>query len=720
MMPTIYALSILLSAFLLFQIQPMIGKYILPWFGGTPTVWSAVLLFFQALLTGGYAYAYWLLGRSRNRLQGIVHLAFLGISLVLLLVAALSWPSPLTPDASWRPQGSGLPVWDIFRVLAVAVGIPYLLLSANSTLVQAWFHQDQSNHENTQPTPYRLYALSNIGSLLGLISYPFLFEPTLTLRAQAYIWSAAYLAFAVSAGYLAFRTYRRLQAGEAQDPASDLPAEGARPSVGTHLLWIALAACASTLLLSVTSQITQEVAVIPFLWVLPLTIYLLTFILAFSGGIGYSRRIYLIAFFVIALASDWMLVKYPPFDIVIQIIIYALLLFIVCMICHNELFNLRPHPRFLPSFYLMVAVGGALGGVFVTLLAPYLFTTGFWELQWGLVLCGVLLALVIHLERATVKRKRSGRGRQREAQTPRTIKPAVIALGAALLMQSVFIFFYMQAVSANTLLTERNFYGLLRVWENNADQPPVKTYELTHGKTAHGFQFESATLRDLPTTYYTEKSGVGLAITNEPARPGKIRVGALGLGVGVLASYGQPGDIFRFYEINPDVIRIAEGQGGYFSFLADSQAEVQIVPGDARISLERELANNGTENFDLLVLDTFNGDAMPLHLLTREAFEIYLKHLKPDGIMAINVSNRYFNLPLEVYRLTDAFGLGAALIENSGDGIQSYDSVWMLLTNNRDFLNLPAITAVSQPRPAIPGGLRAWTDDYSNLVQILK
>lgn len=224
MMPTIYALSILLSAFLLFQIQPMIGKYILPWFGGTPTVWSAVLLFFQALLTGGYAYAYWLLGRSRNRLQGIVHLAFLGISLVLLLVAALSWPSPLTPDASWRPQGSGLPVWDIFRVLAVAVGIPYLLLSANSTLVQAWFHQDQSNHENTQPTPYRLYALSNIGSLLGLISYPFLFEPTLTLRAQAYIWSAAYLAFAVSAGYLAFRTYRRLQAGEAQDPASDLPA----------------------------------------------------------------------------------------------------------------------------------------------------------------------------------------------------------------------------------------------------------------------------------------------------------------------------------------------------------------------------------------------------------------------------------------------------------------------------------------------------------------
>jgi hypothetical protein len=719
-MQMIYALSILLSAFLLFLIQPMIGKYILPWFGGTPTVWSAVLLFFQALLTGGYAYAYWLLGRSRNRLQGIVHLAFLGVSVALLVFTALSWPSPLTPDASWRPQGSGLPVWDIFRVLAVAVGVPYLLLSSNSTLVQAWFHQDRLSPEDHQPTPYRLYALSNIGSLLGLISYPFLFEPILTLRAQAYVWSAGYLAFAISAAYLALRTFRRLRVDQAQDPVSDLPAEGTRPGVGTHLLWIVLAACASTLLLSVTSQITQEVAVIPFLWVLPLTIYLLTFILAFSGGIGYSRRIYLIAFFAVALASDWMLVKFPPFDIVTQIIIYALLLFIACMICHNELFNLRPHPRFLPSFYLMVAVGGAVGGIFVTLLAPYLFTTGFWELQWGLILCGVLLTLIIQLERAAVKRKRAGKGRQREVQTPRVIKPVVIGLAAALLLQSVFIFFYMRAVSANTLLTERNFYGLLRVWENNTDQPTVRTYELTHGKTAHGFQFESASLRDLPTTYYTEKSGVGLAITNDPARPANIRVGALGLGVGVLASYGQPGDVFRFYEINPDVIRIAEGQGGYFSFLADSQAEVQIVPGDARLSLESELASNGPENFDLLVLDTFNGDAMPLHLLTREAFEIYLKLLKPNGIMAINVSNRYFNLPLEVYRLADAFDLGTALIENSGDAIQSYDSVWMLLTRDRDFLNLPAITAVSQPRPAIPAGLRVWTDDYSNLVQVLK
>jgi len=235
-MPYIYAISVLLAAFLLFQVQPMIGKYILPWFGGTPTVWSAVLLFFQALLTAGYAYAYWLVGRLRDRMQGIVHLIVLGVSLGLLLVTALAWRSPLTPDVSWRPQGSGLPVLGIFKVLAVAVGIPYFLLSSNSTLMQAWFSRDQAGQ-----TPYRLYALSNIGSLLALISYPVIFEPNLTLHAQSYLWSAGYLLFAVSAGYLALRTYRRGQTGD--EPARDEAQTGAevRPTVGRHVLWSGLA-----------------------------------------------------------------------------------------------------------------------------------------------------------------------------------------------------------------------------------------------------------------------------------------------------------------------------------------------------------------------------------------------------------------------------------------------------------------------------------------------
>jgi len=479
----------------------------------------------------------------------------------------------------------------------------------------------------------------------------------------------------------------------------------------------------------VTNQITQEVAVIPFLWVLPLTIYLLTFILAFSGGHLYSRRWYLIAFFAVGLVSVWMLVKWPPFGILTQIVIYALLLFICCMICHNELYKLRPHPRFLPSFYLMVALGGAAGGIFVTLLAPYLFSTGLWELQWGFIACGALLALIVQLERTPARplprRKARQRDRQKGTRRPETqtrgrIKPIVIATSIGVLLLGVLVALIMRAISSETLLATRNFYGVLRVWEMNAELPEIRAYQLTHGKTVHGFQFEASDLRDLPTTFYAEDSGVGLAILNHPNRTDGLRVAGLGLGVGVLASYGQPGDLYRFYEINPDVIQIAEGEGGYFSFLKDSRAEIQVVEGDARISLERELTNTGPQDFDLLVLDTFNGDAMPVHLLTKQAFEIYLRHLKPDGVIAINVSNRYFDLNLEVYRLADAFDLSAALIEDRGDTVQSYDSIWMLLTRDPAVVELPAIATRSSQRPAIPARLRLWTDDFSNLLQVLR
>jgi hypothetical protein len=719
-----YAISVLLSAFLLFQIQPMIGKHILPWFGGTPAVWSTVLLFFQALLTAGYAYAYWLHERLGDRLQGIVHVILLGISLAFLMLAAYSWPSPLTPDAAWRPFGSASPIWGVFRVLAISVGLPYFLLSSNSTLMQAWYNRDQRGQ-----TPYRLYALSNAGSLLALISYPILFEPNLTLRTQAYLWSAAYVVFAILAAYLAWKTYQRTLGAAAQETTGSAADEGARPSAGVHALWIALAACASALLIAVTSQITQEVAVIPFLWILPLTIYLLTFILAFSGGRWYSRRLHRIAFFVIGALSIWMLVKWPPFSILTQIVIYLLLLFVCCMICHGELFKLRPHPRYLPSFYLMTALGGALGGIFVTLLAPYLFSTGFWELQWAFVACGVLLTVIAQSERvppprsrrAESRRKRKRKSRQPEVQEERrTLQPAVIVSAVVVVLLMVAVVIIMREISSQTLLALRSFYGVSRVWEINTEMPAARAYQLTHGKTVHGFQFAADELRDVPTTFYAENSGVGLAILNHATRPGPLRVGALGMGIGVIATYGQPGDAFRFYEINPDVIRIAEGEGGYFSFLSDSQAEVEVIPGDARVSLERELRDAGSQEFDLMVLDAFSGDTIPLHLLTQEAFEIYLQHLRPDGVMAIHVSNRYFNLYLEVFRLADAFDLATALIEDRGDGLQSYDSIWMLLARQPELLEQPAIAERSVQRPAIPAGLRLWTDDYSNLLQILR
>ncbi|MBC7261819.1 MAG: ferrichrome ABC transporter permease, partial [Chloroflexi bacterium] len=548
-MSQFYALSILLSAFLLFLVQPMVGKFILPWFGGTPTVWSTVLLFFQVALTGGYAYAYWLLGQWRNRQQGMVHLALLGLSLALLLFAALAWPSPLTPDASWRPQGNDLPILGILKILAVSVGIPYFLLSSNSTLVQAWF-----SGEYRDRVPYRLYVLSNVGSLLALISYPILFEPNLTVRTQAWLWTIGYVAFAFSAAYLAWRTYHRAPDVAAQRD-KNTPSTEERPGKGTYILWLGLAACASTLLISVTSQITQEVAVIPFLWVLPLALYLLSFILAFSGRRWYSRSLYWIAFFILSFVSVWMLVKWPPFSMVTQIALYALLLFTGCMACHGELYKLRPHPRFLPSFYLMIALGGALGGIYVNLLAPYLFSSGFWELQWGLVACGIFLALVLQSERAPLRAKQAGRAQRRratkarQAEQPRrwSVRPVVVVMAIVVVLLSTATVLIMRAISADALLAMRSFYGVSRVWEINSERPEWRAYQLTHGKTVHGFQFVRSELRAVPTTFYAESSGVGLAFLNHPARPGVLSVGALGLGIGVIASYGQAGDTFRFY-----------------------------------------------------------------------------------------------------------------------------------------------------------------------------
>ena len=713
-MMTAYALSVILSAFLLFQIQPMIGKAILPWFGGTSAVWSTVLLFFQSVLTGGYAYAYWLLGRLRPRQQGRVHLAFLGLSAGLLVVTALAWPSPLTPDASWRPQDSALPILGILKVLTVAVGVPYFMLASNSTLMQGWF-----SRELTGRTPYRLYALSNAGSLVALLTYPILFEPGLTLRAQAYLWSGAYVVFAIGVAVLALRVARRAPAGTADTPQALTPGDE-RPAVGIYLLWLGLAACASALLISVTNQITQEVAAIPFLWVMPLAIYLSTFILAFSGGRLYSRRVYLIAYFVMAFVSVWMLAKYPPFSIPTQMSIYAVLLFLCSMICHSELYALRPSTRFLPSFYLMVAAGGALGGILVNLIAPLLFSTGFWELQWATVACGILVTIVLYRRETPSSRRRRRKGAAHSPREGRRIRPVVVVSAVSLLVLGGLMIAVMQAFASNTLLARRGFFGVLRVWEINTEQPDLRAYQLTHGRTVHGFQFEAAERRNVPTTYYSETSGVGLALVNHPARPAPLRIGGLGLGVGVIAAYAQPGDVFRFYEINPDMIQIAEGEGGYFSFLRDSAAQTTIVAGDARLSLEREWNDQGGQDFDLLVLDAFSGDAVPLHLLTKEAFEVYLKHLAPDGILAVNVSNRYFNLGLQVYRLAEAMGLQTVLIEDRGDGIQSYDSIWLLLARNPDTLQIPGVTARQALRPVLPASLRLWTDEYSNLLQVLR
>ena len=704
---TYYTLTVFLSAFLLFQVQPLIGKYILPWFGGVPSVWSTSMLFFQVLLVGGHAYAYWLVGRLSARKQGIVHLALLGISLCLLLVTGLVWDSPITPGAHWKPLGTEVPMWQILKTLAVSVGLPYFILSTTNPLMQTWL-----NYHDPERSPYLLYALSNAGSLLGLVAYPFLVEPALVLKTQANLWAWGYIAFAVCVGYGALRT-KRLNAavvGHKVEPAAPQarpPAEGeARPGVTIRFFWVTLSTCAAVMLLATTNQISQEVSVIPFLWVLPLTLYLLSFILCFSGKRWYSRTGYTVSLFIGNAIFCWLFYYgQETLNILVQIGVYSLVLFLCCMICHGELARLKPHPRYLTSFYLLISTGGALGGLAVNLVAPYVFT-GFWEFPVGLLGCWGLLLIAFF-----AGDWRSDRRRWASPLTDTLLMSGIAMLG-------VTLFLYVHKDSMSVLQSSRNFYGVLRVKEINADEPHQQAYELVHGTTIHGFQYLEEEKRGLPTVYYTEGSGVGLAILHHPQRDAGLRIGVVGLGVGTLAAYGRPSDTIRFYEINPEVIRLAEGEGSYFTYLKDCPARVEIVPGDARISMEREWAAGDLQRFDLLVVDAFNDGSIPVHLLTKEAFDTYLSHLQPDGVMALHISNRHMDLRPVVQELADYFRLGTALINDEGDGGRVSSSMWMLVTRSEEFLKQPQIAGRSSPQPAY-AGLRLWTDDYSNLFQIL-
>ena len=696
-----YSLTIFLSAFLLFLVQPLIGKYILPWFGGTPAVWSTSMLFFQTLLLAGYAYSHKIVSKLSLRRQGRVHLVVLGVSLVLLLVMYFTWETPITPGTSWQPRGGDNPVPQILTILAVSVGLPYLVLSTTSSLLQAWFSRAYAKR-----SPYRFYALSNIGSLLALISYPFVIEPALSIKEQANLWSAGYIVFGLGCGYVALRLLRFPDPTASQNKRRSRPVDKgkSRPGVTHPWLWLTLSACASMLLLATTNQMTQDIAVIPFLWVLPLALYLLSFILCFANARWYSRWFF-VGLFVVTFLYCWVLVERNALHIVIQLAVHASLLFVACMICHGEMVRLRPGPEHLTKFYLIISLGGALGGIFVGLFAPLLFNN-FWELPLGLLICWVLLLVTWQIDKSS-------------PLYGKMFLSVVLMLALASAWLVFVTYNYIQNFRMTTLEASRNFYGVLWVAERWFDGTDDSAYELGHGATRHGSQYTSESRRQEPTSYYSEESGGGLTLLHYPRDEDGLRVGVVGLGVGTLATYAHSGDVFRFYEINPEVIQLAEGAGGYFTYLEDTPASVEIVPGDARLSLERELAEGSPQHYDVLVLDAFSSHSIPVHLLTRESFQVYLAHLEADGVLAAHIGNPHLNLQPVLAQLADYFGMKAVLIEAEGDGQARDDSIWVLMTRNATFLDQPEIVEHSLPVEDSGGRLRLWTDDYSNLFQIL-
>ena len=681
----LYILSIFISAFLVFQIQPMIARYILPWFGGTPAVWSTVMLFFQVLLTGGYAYAYWLMGRAR---QGRLHLALLALSSAILIALAFFWPSPITPGPEWKPAGIEQPILRIFTLLAISVGLPYFMLATNSPLQQAWF-----GRANPGKSPYWLYALSNVGSLLALLTYPVLIEPWLTLSQQGWFWAIGYLLFVLLTGYGAWRSMR-IETTQTEKPATDEPA----PVFSLHILWIVLSATASVMLLAVTSQITQEVAAIPFLWVLPLAIYLLSFVLAFSGEGLYSRPLFSILFALASIALVYILI-YSETAITWQVAVYSFFLFVVCMVAHGELYRLRPNPAHLTRFYLMVSIGGALGGIFINLIAPNIFS-GYWELYLGWAGLAVLMAILTFYRRTVLP--------------SRWRFPHDAGVGALAIALVVFAFYAVNSVQQGDLFRERDFYGVVRVRGNE------EVYYLVHGATNHGVQYRDPEKRLIPTSYFWRESGFGLVMRNHPKYGREpMRVGVLGLGIGVMAAYGNEGDTYRMYEISPIVQELAEGRGGYFSFLVDTPADVEIIMGDARISLE----NESPQNYDILAMDTFSSDAIPVHLVTREAFELYLRHLTSDGVLIAQISNNHLDLRPVIWQIGQELGLTVVFFDVQdlpADHPEAFPSQFMALSRNPAYFDAPEIAAIADRLEGFQTNIRLWTDDYSNLFQVLK
>jgi hypothetical protein len=663
--------TVFLSAFLLFLLEPLFAKLILPWFGGSASVWAVCLVFFQSALLLGYLYSDVTTRHLAPAHQTLLHIALLIASLAFLPIAARS---------GWRPVAGSDPAWRILGLLTSSIGLPFVMLSATSSLLQAW-------HARARPgiQPYHLFALSNLASLLALLSFPFLIEPRVTSHRQAQLWSVLFGIFAASCSVVAWISRSKIAITV---ETANLP-EGAvaTPGLRDRLLWLALSACGSMLLLSITNHLTENVAPIPLLWVLPLALYLLTFALAFNGRSLYSR--WLIArLLAAALGGLGATVYNASFTESLQasVPVFCSGLFVCCFFCHGELAKRRPGSQYLTSFYLMIALGGAFGAVFVGLLAPRIFP-GVYEFPLALVATTGLVA----------------------ALWPGGWPTRLFWIGATIAMTVVLVR-SVDSYRKNAIVAERNFYGALRIKEfHNWLKEPY--YTLYNGKIEHGAQFLNAPQSLRPTTYYGPKSGVGLALDYFSGAPK--RVGVVGLGAGTLAAYGNAGDSVRFYEINPLARQLATSS---FTYLRDTPARTEIVMGDARLSLGAE----PPQDFDVLAVDAFSGDAIPVHLLTKEAFALYLHHLKSDGVLAIHTSNTYLTLEPVVQLLADDAGYSANWVSNDDDRRKLVDaSDWVLVTRNKRFIEeLQTSTLVENI--VVPPKLRLWTDDYNNLLQILR
>ncbi len=697
----VYGLTVFLGAALLFVVEPMAAKVLLPELGGSSSVWLACLCFFQCVLLLGYGYAYVMTGWAWRR-AGWVHVGLLAAGVVSL--------ASLLRGVGGGAGATRHPAAAIFVGLAGMVGLPFLMLSATSPLLQVWMARRSGGG-----VPYRMFALSNVGSLLALLAYPLVIEPYWTLREQRWVWAVGFVVYAGLCGWLALRgseaattdgLEKQILRFAKDDNRRSAKGENHRDEDGAPRWWLpfGLAAAAAMQLCAVTSHLTVNVAAIPLLWVVPLTVYLLSFVLAFEFG-GLYRRGVLVRLLVVMLASLGYLLSQTDVSLPIGMSVgfFVLELFCACWFCHAEVYGQRPRstssrrqaqgrlagPRAAAGFYLVVAAGGAAGTMFVAVVSPMVFQANY----------DLPIAFAVTAAMATAVTWKDG--------WPQRLLWSVSTVLCCALVAMLY-----NGYRIESIVNVRNFYGSLRVKETHLPAQAGTSRTLLHGSIKHGMQWFSDEYRREPTTYYARDSGVGLALgycCELRAR----KIGVIGLGAGTMAAYGRDGDAMRFYEINPLVEGIARE---LFTYLRESRARVTVVDGDARVSL----AHEAPQGFDVLVVDAFSGDAIPVHLLTLEALREYRRHMAPGGVIAFHVSNQYLNLAPVLERLAEASGMQARLVDSPGrDDRGEYAARWVLLSDGDRLFGRREFAWAAERIPDAPG-VRVWTDNYSSLLPIVR
>jgi len=676
----LYLITIFIGAFLLFQIQPLIAKLILPFFGGGAAVWTACLLFFQAFLLLGYGYAHLLTQMKSYQKQVNVHL-------VLLVLSLLTLPIGLTQLSAITLTDQ--PLIKILLLLTLSIGLPYLLLSSTGPLVQRWLSISVQ-----EKLPYKLYSLSNFASLLALLSFPFVFELLLSSEKQAFYWSLSYGVYVVFFVLLGRQFSSNVESKLGSNDKLSREEVSVNLEKSPVWLWLALSAIGVVLLVSTTNAMTQNVPPVPFLWILPLCIYLLTFIISFHNPKWYVRWYWFVLFILTALIAVFMYFIGSRFDIISQVVIYSSILFSACMICHGELARLKPAVEQLTWYYLLISFGGFLGSAFVAFIAQNVFQQ-FLEFPLAIVTMFVLLAWSIKQD----KKYFDGL--------------AKVSILLSCLFALTLGYLNNQYVKTD-VMSVRNFYGILSV--KDVDINGKKERRLIDGTTSHGTQSLDVEAAHIPLSYYRANTGVALALEHLGKRQA-LNAGFIGLGAGTLAAYGRAGDSYRFYELNPAVSSAAQE---YFSYLKDSAAKITIALGDGRVSLTNEWKSGLNHQFDLLVVDAFSGDSIPQHLLTVEALELYWQHLTGDGVLAVHISNTHLNLSPLMRGLAQQSGKEIRYFKTQAKNDAEHDTEWVLITNNKSLLNNSMVKAYASRWSDNKNNIVLWTDNNSSLWSVLK